>query len=273
MQGSIVRTITLDGVELQGLDFKGSGRAAQSVIIHLHGIWGNFYGNPFIDHFADFYPRHAYSFLSVNTRFHDDGSLTGRFETCLQDIRAWLDFAAKTGYRRVILQGHSLGALQEVYYMNSSEPQSSIKALILLSPFDNVAFYCTGDPDVRKQRVARVQDIASRDPNALIPKDLFDMWLLSAGTYLSFVGFDTNGDIFPFRNGSLAGTPLSKVKAPVFAAIGGKDFAAFPSPKAVTDQLHQLRGVETALIDGAPHNFAGCEPELLKRISKWLERV
>lgn len=273
MQGSLVRVMTPDGIELQGLNDKGAGRAAHAVVVHLHGTWGNFYGNPFIDHFADFYPRRGYSFMTVNTRGHDEGSISERFENCLSDIQTWLEFAARLGYRRVILQGHSLGALEAVYYLTSSQSLNRVQALILLSPFDIIAFYCSGDITVRQDRLVKVKAIASTDPNALVPKDVWDMWLISAGTYLDLVDFNTKADIFPFRTGTLTGMPLSQVGLPVFAAVGGNDFAAFPSPKAEVEQLNQLPQVHAVLINGAPHNFAQHEGELLNKISSWLKRI
>lgn len=276
MQTPIIRARTADGIELQGLNFKSLRPTSDKVVIHLHGIWGNFYENPFIDYFADFYPRQGYSFMTVNTRFHDGGSMTGRFETCMLDIPAWLDYAKLLGYQRVILQGHSLGTYQAVYYyyLTSLQPNHPIKALILLAPVDNVALYCTDDITLRQERIALAKDMARRDPATLIPRNLFDMWPLSAGTYLNFIDFDTNTDVFPFRSGSLAESPLSRIKLPVFASVGDNDFAAFPSANAMIDQLQQLEGgIEAVLIEGAPHNFALHEPALLDRIQQWLKHI
>lgn len=276
MEGSLVRVMTEDDVELQGLNFRGSKRVAQAVVIHIHGSWGNFYGNPFIDHFAEFYPRLGYSFMTVNNRGHDDGSIAERFENCLLDIRTWIEFAAKAGYQRVILQGHSLGALKAVYYLNSSSPPNRVQALILLSPFDVVDFYCSGDVTLRQERLAKAKAIATTDPNAVMPKDVWNMWLISTGTYLDLVGFDTKADIFPFRTGTLKGTPLSRISLNVFAAVGGNDLDAFSSPQAcehALEQLNQLPRVQAVLIDGAPHNFAGYESELLSEISHWLKPI
>lgn len=271
MNGSIVRATTPDGVQLQGLLFKGDGKAQNSVVIHLHGIWGNFYANSFIDHFAEFYPHHGYSFMSVNLRGHDEGAMTDRFENCQKDIPTWLDFARRSGYTNIILQGHSLGALQAVFFLQNAPSQNDVVALILLSPFDNVAFYCTDDRTIREKRIGIAEAIANVDPNTVIPKELFDMWLLSAGTYLDLIGFDTKSDIFPFRNGTLEGTPIASINLPVFAAVGANDFAAFPSPKAEIEQLNALRRVHAFLIEGAPHNFAGQETAILNNLSLWLK--
>jgi len=274
MQSTLVRIKTSDGVELQGLNFKGSGRAAHAVVMHLHGTWGNFYGNPFIDHFSDFYPRRGFSFLTGNNRGHDEGSIGERFVDSTKDIQAWLEFAASQRYRWIILQGHSLGALKAVYYLQiHATPRSPIKGLILLSPFDVVAFYGSGDMSVREKRLQQVRAIAASNMEALVPKDLFNIWLISAGAYLDLADSNTRADIFPFRTGSLKNSILSRLKIPTFAAIGGDDFAAYPSPKAELEQLSELQHVRAALVKGAPHNFADRESALLKELSPWLPSV
>lgn len=276
MKASLVRVVTSDSMELQGLHYVASATGPPAVVFHLPGIWGNFYENPFIDYFADFYPAHGYSFMTVNTRDHDAGAIEGRFEDCAKDIQAWLNFAAVQGYRQAVLQGHSLGGLKAVYYLqvpDVSRGQLEIGALILLSPFDNIAFYSSGDDALRQQQLAKVRAIAANDPSMLVPRDVWDMWMLSAGTYLELVEANGTADIFPFRRGTLEGTALSRVTVPVFAAVGGEDFAAFPSPKAELEQLSELPEVHAVLIEGAPHNFAGREPALVDELSPWLESI
>lgn len=271
METSLVRVTTPDGIELQGLNYRGIGRAAHAAVVHLHGTWGNFYGNPFIDHFARFYPRHGYSFLTVNTRGHDAGAITERFELCAIDITTWLGFARQLGYDRIILQGHSLGALKVIYYLNLPTHAVDIHAIVLLSPFDIIAFYCSNDLSNRTNRLNRAREIAQNDPDAILPGDTWDAWLLSAGTYLDLVDFNTRADIFPFRVGSLVGTALSVVSVPTFAAIGSNDFAAYPSGADEFELLQQLPNVNAKLIDGAPHNFANHETDLLKHLAEWLK--
>ena len=270
MQGSLVRITTPDGVELQGMDFRGSGRAAQVAVVHLHGTWGNFYGNPFIDYFADFYPRHGYSFLTTNNRGHDEGAITERFELSTVDVEAWLAFARQLGYERIVLQGHSLGALKTVFYLNAARPASQVQAAILLSPVDIVAFYCSHDLARRSDRLACARAVAQGDPDAILSRDVSPYWLLSAGTYLNLVDRDTKADIFPFRAGSLVGTALACVDLPVFAAVGSDDFAAHPTASEEFEELRQLPNVQAVLIQGAPHNFAQHEAELLGHLAAWL---
>ena len=115
--------------------------------------------------------------------------------------------------------------------------------------------------------------LVRENPDAIVSKDVWDMWLLSARTYLDLVEENGSIDVFPFRRGSLEGTALSRIGTRSFAAVGGKDFAAYPSPQKETEMLSKLPRVHSVLIDGAPHNFAGQEPRLLKEIQSWLKRL
>ena len=99
------------------------------------------------------------------------------------------------------------------------------------------------------------------------------MWLLSAGTYMELVAEDGPADVFPFRRGTLSGSPASRIAVPTFAAIGGGDFAALPSPDAELKQLSALAQTRATVIEGAPHNFAEGEAVLLDRLLAWLGTV
>jgi len=274
MSCSLVRVKTTDGVELQGLHFPCEHDPRKSIVIHLHGTWGNFYGNSFIDYFADHYTKNGVSFLTVNTRGHDEGSNTERLEQCIFDINTWVDFALRQGYHKIILQGHSLGAIKVIYGLLRPyliPDVNNITKIILLSPFDVRAFYSSGNSALLEEKVNQVEIIAKNNPDALVPNDIWSMWQISAGTFLNLVGPKSEADIFPFRNNSLQGSPLSKMKIPVFAAIGEKDFAAYPTPREAFNQLQKLNNVKAAFIAEAPHNFAQHEPELIEEIINWMQ--
>jgi pimeloyl-ACP methyl ester carboxylesterase len=268
MSMKLIRTNTIDNVELQGMLVENEPRA-QNLVLHIHGTWGNFYGNHFIDYFGREYPLIGYSFLSANTRGHDDGSISEKFSDCLLDIGQWVTYARERNYKRIILQGHSLGALKAVYFMNN-QGDPSIKKLILLSPFDSIAFYCKGNLKARERILSITKNVMKVSPSEIVPKEVWSTWLISAGTLYDILKEDTVYDVFPFRNGNLTGSLLSRIDIPVLAAIGGDDFAAYPNPKTEYEELSMLPSVNSIFISGAPHNFAGFEDQLLKSILEWL---
>jgi len=273
MNIKLVRTITDDNVELQGLLCSVTPRRTKAVI-HLHGIWGNFYENPFIDHFIDFYPKQGFTFLSANTRDHDGGAYNANFEQCLSDIEAWIRFLVELGYTQILIQGHSLGALKAVYYWNNAlhaDIRSKIKGMIFLSPFDNIPFYSSGSDEKFKAHIREVSQINDKDPSAMVPGHIFNYWMLSARTYLELNQAGGKVDVFPFRKGDLVGSPSSSLGVPCLAAVGGKDFAAYPSPEKEVELLAKLPNITSVLIPNAPHNFHGYEDNLLHEIKIWLK--
>lgn len=277
MYGELIRVTTDTGIALQGAIFSKNGRKNEQVILHFHGIWGNFYENPFIDYFAEFYPSQGYDFMSVNTQFHDGGAMTGRFETCVSDIMAWINLTiSKYKYKKIILQGHSLGSQQIVYAFSKKKNEKTLRKVvgaILLSPVDNIALYCKKDIRIRDQLIARAKSLAEQGDDTLIPKDIFDMWPLSAGTLLNLIDHNTHSDMFPFRNGSLENTPLAQMDIPIFMGIGSDDITIFPSSEEQRRQLSSLQNIKLSIVKGAPHNFTGYEPPLLAEIKVWLGKI
>jgi pimeloyl-ACP methyl ester carboxylesterase len=268
--GELVRITTADQTPLIGMLFEPEPTPLDHLVIHLHGSLGNFYGNPFIDYFARFYPARGVAFLSVNNRGHDLGGITERFEDCLLDIESWLQFARKKGYKRVLLQGHSLGALKATYYiLSSTTTPLQIDGLILLSPFDLIAFYSKNDISTRSRRLEFARAVAVQNPDTILPLTFWDYWPISAGTFINLVGHGTVADLFPFRNHS-SGSIVKRIQMPIFVAIGSDDFAAYPTPTECISQLEPVPAVTAELIEDAPHNFAGYEKDLLRKIATWL---
>ncbi len=270
MQGSIIRIKTSDDIELQGIVCEPVGQTARIAVIHIHGTEGNFYENAFVDHFAETYPRMGVAFFSFNNRGHDGGSIYESFSDSIHDIRAVVGLAKSRGCEEVVLQGHSLGALKAVYY--STTTSGSPRALILLSPVDIVDFYLSTSRTDREQVMRRLAELAENDPTQLVPETIWGEWLMSVETFTQMVAPGSEADIFPFRTTTLRGSIFREVDAPTFVAIGGDDFALAPSPEKAIAQFDEFENVDTAFIEGAPHNFAGYEEALVEQVVSWLAR-
>src|SRR5262245_11698641 len=131
MHVELVRTVTRDGLRLDGAlapcphtssDFS---RSSATAAILLHGVASNFYTS---STFEPLLPKlHAleWNTLSVNTRGHDSvfgtsmGNVRRRLgaayeivDECRLDVAAWIDFLKSRGFQKLILIGHSLGAVK-----------------------------------------------------------------------------------------------------------------------------------------------------------------
>jgi len=265
----IIRCAT-SGTELHGLGLRSPKPAG--CLFHFHGTGGNFYSNPFVEPIGVIASSLAISYFTVNLPGHDETSETERFEECISAIDSWIDAIAPLDCP-IFLQGHSLGALKILHYMNSpaAKNRDRVQSLILLSPFDIVAFYCKGKPeDVDAIRAQVESAMQSGGPASRVSSILFDLWPISAGTFLDLVRPSGPADTFPSRS-SLRNSPLASIKLPTLVAIGTEDFAAFPSPSQVVAELKELgNSIESHLVAQAPHNFAGQTHALSELVGGWL---
>ena len=149
---------TKRGVLLDGVLFAADGEA-DTVLIAITGIHGNFYSNPFYYNIGDTLSAAGIDFIYAQTndafgairtmnthtgREEIIGSWNERFALADEDIEAYLDYAEKQGYRHIILAGHSLGANKVIYYLSRHHErlrvgeQSSgiprVEHFLLLSP-------------------------------------------------------------------------------------------------------------------------------------------
>jgi hypothetical protein len=242
--------------------------------IHIHGTWGNFYENPFALGLSDTYTAAGWSYASVNNRGHDGGSVEERYDASLPEIAAWVDKLAPDD-RPVILQGHSLGALKILRLLHDREYSqlvSRVSAVVLLSPFDLVAFNGgVGDQlKYRREKAMRLRE--EHGGEHLVESDMLTAWPLSVGTYLEATTEGGRWDLLPTRDGS-AGA-LRSVSAPLLVAIGGSDVAQYPDPALAAEVIaQQVPDVRLVFIDGAPHNFAGHEAALQEAIGQLVESL
>lgn len=137
---------TQSGVVLHGARF--SDKPSDTVVIAITGVHGNFYSNPFYYHIGETLSRAGVDFIYAQTRNAFGqieiqnantgerqliGSWNENFADAVEDVRAYVDFATQSGYRRIILAGHSLGANKVIYYLSqTADPR--VEKFILLSP-------------------------------------------------------------------------------------------------------------------------------------------
>lgn len=136
---------TQRGVLLDGVLFGGG---ADTVMIAITGIHGNFYSNPFYYNIGNTLNTGGIDFIyaqtndafgqirTMNVRTNQPeviGSWNERFSYTDDDINAYLTYAEKLGYKHIILAGHSLGANKVIYYL-SRHHDERVEKFIFLSP-------------------------------------------------------------------------------------------------------------------------------------------
>ena len=138
---------TQRGTLLDGVLFGTNGKA-DTVMIAITGIHGNFYSNPFYYNIGNTLTASGIDFIyaqtndafgviqTMNTHTGKEetiGSWNERFVLTDEDIEAYLDDAVKRGYKHILLAGHSLGANKVIYYL-SRHHDPRVEHFLLLSP-------------------------------------------------------------------------------------------------------------------------------------------
>src|SRR6185436_4552568 len=114
--------------------------------ICLHGVGASFYTSSTLEAVAPALRKLGISVLLANTRGHDSlftasvsmgrkrqGAAVEIVDECRFDVAGWCKFLLERGLSRILLIGHSLGAIKAIY-SQAHEPQSQVVGVIAASP-------------------------------------------------------------------------------------------------------------------------------------------
>ena len=159
---------TKRGTVLNGVIFDAEN--ANTVVIAITGIHGNFYSNPFYFNIGDTLSANGIDFIyaqtndafgqieTYNAKTGEKeiiGSWNERFAYTDEDIDAYLKFAEDSGYKHIILAGHSLGANKVIYYLSHNHDTKKPEHFIFLSPA-NLTYMMQNVTDYEKEVIRRM---------------------------------------------------------------------------------------------------------------------
>ncbi len=273
---SLARLRTRDGVFLDGV-IADPPRRRVTALIWVHGLGSVFSsGQPLMRELSSRLAAAGIGYFKFNTRGHDvvargnarlAGAAFERFGRSVEDIRAVIRAAAARGYRRVVLAGHSTGANKVVHYAARARDRR-VASVILLGPVSDVAAEMkrVGAGELRR-RIARVERLAARDPDALVPP-AWGFW--SAQRYLSLFRSGGAEDVFPYYREGARWTAVRKIGVPIAAILGARDeFLDRPAADviaALERNAIAARAFTGVVISGALHGFQGRERALTDAI-------
>ncbi len=172
---------TKRGSVLDGVLFRPEEkRSADTVMIAITGIHGNFYSNPFYYNIGDTLNSGNIDFIYAQTndafsRIETVNALTGKKETIGswnerfsytdEDIDAYLTFTKEEGYKRIILAGHSLGANKVIYYLSHNH-DPRVEHFFLLSPA-NLTYMMSGVTAREKKSIK--EQVERGDGDQMLP--------------------------------------------------------------------------------------------------------
>jgi pimeloyl-ACP methyl ester carboxylesterase len=286
MHVELVRTVTRDGLRLDGALSQarsasdGSAAFVPTAAILLHGVAGNFYTSSTFEPLIPKLQALGLSVLSINTRGHDSvfgatlGNVRRRFgaayetvDDCRHDIAAWIDFLKSRGHQRLVLIGHSLGAIKAVY-AEASAKYPEVAAVIAVSGprLSYSAFMNSAESSLFRESMhtAEVMVQAGQGDELFSSKFPFPLLITAAG-YIDKYGPAERYNLLKFA---------ADLPCPALFTYGSKELTSGGIPFA--GMLEALTSLANAnrrtirIIDGADHIYTGVAESLTAEIATWL---
>lgn len=287
MEYPIVQVKTRDGLWLYGLYLRADKN--DTVFVNIHGTASNFYEEYFIEVFASIFLKKEVSILSTNNRgagvygaYQKSGAAVEKFEDCLTDIDAWIEFATGQGYKKIILSGHSLGTEKVAYYMNNGKYADKVALIVLLAPSDSYGSHRELNGKTNP-RLVHIEELLKESENLIkqghgdmfLPRDAYGshdgIMPKSAESFMNFLGPNSRLlDALPFATGKL--DAYSKIKIPILVVIGdGEEYTAIPIKNALELMVKENKNTEIHQIKNCDHDFQENEKELADIVLKFIE--
>lgn len=283
----LVKTVAADGLRLDGVVLAPTVEAASVVrldaVICLHGVGSNFYGSTLLEGLSPTLQSLGMHVIWANTRGHDNlfagntrqgrrwlGAAYESVDECRLDVTAWLDLCRHRGWSRVLLLGHSLGAIKSVYSQAHS-PASEVASIVAISPPRLSYVFFKNDPEgmafFEAIRTAE-RYVANGEPDHLIHvRYPFPLWI-SAGGYVEKYGPAERYNIVRFAD--QLPCPTLFVYGQLELDSGSVSFAGVPEALRSAARASQI--LDVAVVPSADHNYTRVTAPLALAIREWLQR-
>jgi pimeloyl-ACP methyl ester carboxylesterase len=278
---------TIDGIQVDAALWQPNREqvADTTLIVMVHGSGGSYRQAPQ----SGLGPRLAakgYASLAIKTRQHDDKINTDNFLDIRRDIDAAVQVGRALGYKRLVLQGHSLGNIQVQFYA-ATNWDHDIKAVVLLGAFANLPWKSRNilvqdDERYRQLAEASVRSLRAGTHDQVLPvKMRFSTPVSAAAADAPITGqhfLTYRWDATSVADGTFW---IRRVPNPILMIRDQADAAIAPfEPHMLLSAAHSEGSLPPKvdfilLPDSKPpslkgHSFDGNEQPLTDAITKWL---
>lgn len=280
---------TTDNIELTGVLYSPINES-KKIIIHVHGLAGNFYENSFIDFQAKTYVKNGYTYFVFNNRgngnftdlikkennivsFINGGASFELFEDSYLDIDSAIKHALNLGYEEIILQGHSYGCNKVINYYAKNKLKN-IKSIILLAPCDIYAELKISDPKFDDYIEVCKEKLANGNDEEVVLNNLISSVAFSAKTVVNDFQENSSADIFRYRNSDYTDKQLNNIDLPVLVQIGSDDSASLTADKndVIKYLNNNLKNLKLLFIENANHGYINKEQKMSDNCIKFLAK-
>jgi alpha/beta superfamily hydrolase len=278
----LVSVTAPDGCVLHGAVQQSS--ASRSLALDaaclIHGTGSNFYGSSLLETVAQGLVDRGVSTVRGNTRGHDGIShstfprggvrLGAAFETvddCRHDLKAWFDFLKREFGPRILLGGHSLGAVKCLYAVAHESGLEPAGILAISPPMLSYETFCISDlKDEFLETFRRAEElVGSGQGQTLLEVRMPLPMVISAAGYVEKYGPDERYAFLRF---------LRLVRMPTFFLYGGNEIRSNPAfkgvPQAIAACQDKQPNLGLQIIPEADHFYSGKRPAAWTAIDTWL---
>ena len=282
----LVRAVTGDGLRLDGVLAAAGPRPSApgncpSAALLLHGVAGNFYTSSTFEPLVPMLQELGLDVLSVNTRGHDSvfgaslGNVRRRFgaayetvDDCRLDIAAWIALLKSQGHKRIVLVGHSLGAIKAVY-AHAQENYPEVAAVVAVSAprLSYSAFMNAAESSSlfwESMNTAEQMVKAGRGDDLFTSKYPFPLLITAVG-YLDKYGPAERYNILRYA---------ADLPCPTLFTYGSRELShggiAFAGVPDALLELSNSGRREIKVVEGADHIYTGVAALLATQVAGWL---
>ncbi len=243
----------------------------------MHGAASAFW-EPFYRNFSPALVARGVATLRANNRGHDivnrgDGRGTPfgvafeALEDCVLDWQAWLGFLEARGYRRILLFGHSLGAVKTAYYL-TTERDARVHGCVLASPprFNTDAMLASERGTEFAATIAAAQElVAAGKPNGLVPTTFPLTSFTGAAAYLAKYAAGAKFDVFE---------RVASIACPVLALTGENElgdpvFRDHPAGYAAAQE--KKPDLAFTVVPNGDHFYTLAQTFAVERLLEWID--
>jgi pimeloyl-ACP methyl ester carboxylesterase len=265
---------TADNERLHGALFTPEETPSDLALLFVHGVAMNFYLPPLFTFGKELAGRGFHSFI-INTRDHDwisragnltkfGGSAYENLEDCVPDLDGALDYLKQAGYRRMILIGHSLGAIKSIIYQGTRRRPDVIGIVSCSAPRQFYSERVARQPRFRELIEKAEAMVAQGKGEELIPVGVGSTpGIFTARSHVNKYGRDDNNDCRPYAK---------HLGCPLLAIVGSAE------PKFFWEYAQEIVAAAGPngtyrLVDGANHFYNRHTSEIVEIIYEWLGQI
>lgn len=271
----LVYTETEDGITHAGAIIRPATGAVKSLaVVYVHGGGSTFYTRDVVNLGREL-AGHGYVFITGNNRGHDYGIIltpkgkesmlygTGwsHFPESPLDVAAWIDFAGRAGFPRIVLLGHSWGAAKVVHYQ-SQRQDGRVAGLVVAS--DRIHPWY---PEPELVAEARRMVAEGRGDHLVygfghrIPCSA-QCWVDAAEKDQDPYGVETPNP------------QIARIRCPLLACVGTVGERTTPEDlEIVKRNATGAPRVDTMVFEGANHGYVGHEPQVAAALAAWMDSL